>query len=428
MNAFQMIFKFCLSALILFLTSTIYAQVTSLQDIQPLTIVKGEVLNVKDIVDNVKINDEIAEVSINFSDTSVLCSGHHKIVFTAITFSGFVETFETALNVDNSTVFSDAPQFEGLKDYTISRGKMLDLKLFVGAKNVNNKLIPYFTNITYPEHLSPGDYNIYYTAVDSLGKSNVEKIKLTVNPVEEKIRRIEWARFGKYLYKKYFQPQRYINDVDGVYPYFSYNVPYSTEPGLDIMMFFENVRYDYFSFESAPLKLESLTARLFLLLKELQHNRYLWIDQPQIIISLSEFMPFTIQNSDGKEFDVHKDRGLYGLAIPKMIFMKNDFDSILLDVFDRMKLQTLNEPTRRIRHKMYFDSETGIKILYYQMHSGTLYDIYKDRIIAGEVNNEDDFDNIMLRNDYMQCLEMLKNGDFGRFSNPKVSLFNGDAQ
>jgi hypothetical protein len=406
------------------LAAAVFSQVHELNLIQPVHIAEGETLNISDIVDQVMIDGENTVVSINYPDTSVLASGRHTLVFTAETFTGKTECFETTLDVGNSDPLRNIPVIRGIENYHISCGKLLDLKLNCEAFDSNNNPIEVFTNITSPEHLSPGIHSIYYTAVDSDGKSCVEKITLTADEVPMNYRRYEWAELGRHLYNKYFEPERYENDLDGAYPYFIYSTPDSTEPGIQILMFFENTRYDYFSFDSAPLKIESLMARLILLLKELRHHRYLWIDQPQIVISLSEFMPFQITDSAGKIQDVHKDRGIYGLTIPKSVFMKSNFDKYVSDTLKRMSEQPLNEPTRRIRHHMFLDNSTGIKVLYYQMHSGTLFDEYKTRIESGEVTIEENFDYNMFLNEYNQCKIRFISGEFGRFTNPKAPLLN----
>jgi len=406
------------------ISSAAFSQVHNLNQIQPLHISQGESIVVADIVNNVTVNGDDAVVSVNYADTSILASGRHEIVFTAMTFSGETECFETTLDVDNSNTQTNIPTIQGLKNYEISQGKILDLKLHCEALDSSNKTIAVSTNISYPEHLSEGVHSVYYTAVDSIGHSCVKKITVTVNGVPMKYRRYEWAELGKHLYNKYFEPTRYENDVDGVYSYFIYNVPNSTEPGIQILMFFENTKYDYFSFDIAPLKIEALMARLMLLLKELRHHRYLWIDQPQVVISLSEFMPFQITDSNGKIQDVHKDRGIYGLTIPKSVLMKEDFDVYLSETLKAMSDQAMNEPTRRIRHHMFFDPSNGIKILYYQMHSGTLWDEYKARVESGEVTIEENYDFDLFKNEYNLCKSRFDSGEFGRFTNPKAPLLN----
>jgi len=422
--------KYYLIAFFCFISNAtmVLSQVSQLNLIQPLQISHGDSIVLQDIVDNVIVNGERAEVSMNYADVSVLSSGRHKIIFSAITFSGFTETFETTLDVDDSTNISDSPQIQGLKDFKISQGKILDLKLYAKALAADGKLLPLSVNVKYPEHLSVGVHKIYYTAVDSQGRSAVKKIEVTVSEVEMKYRRVEWAMLGKHLYDKYFEPSRYDQDLDGVYSYFIYNVPYSTESGIQILMFFENPKYDSFSFDSKPLKIESLMARLMLLLKELHHHRYLWIDQSQIVVSLSEFMPFQITTASGDTKDVHKDRGIYGFTIPKAIFKHNDFDQYVLDAFKSMSEAPMNSPTRRIRHHLYHNSSNGIKILYYQMHSGVLWDEYKDRVASGAVTLEENFDFDMFDADYKSCMQDFDSGVYGRFTNPKAPMLNYEVQ
>ncbi len=410
----------CLS-LGMFFSDATSAMVTNLVDLTPLTIALGESVDFSTFVDTVQVGGKSAKVSVNFSDTSQLAEGRHALVYTAMTFDGLTQVLETTLDVSTTNAWVDAPIFSGLEDTLFSRGRLLNLRAVAYAEAASGKRLAYGVSVEYPEHLAPGIHAVYYTAIDENGKSAVEKISLTVDPVTDEIRRLEWARLGKHLYAKYFEPTRYtpyIDDPDTAFKIFSYS---PTESSITADLTFREVYYDALSFYAFPVKIEPMTARMLLLLKELQHHRYLWIDQDKIMIGIAQ-RGFLVRSGQPNR---RKDRGIYSLRIPVDIFKKETFDYDVGVALRRLAelpvdLYARSDGKGNISHKLYTDPDSGIEVLFMVDLEAGYVAAYLSEHSAGTVTFEENFDYDQFQNKYDQEIIRLNNGEFGRFNNPKL--------
>ena len=391
---------------------------TRLEDLSDLSIALGEQVDFSSIIDGVILDGEPATVTPNFPDTSILASGRHLLVYTAMTFSGEMTTKAVNLDVENATPLNDPPTISGVANHTFSQGRLFDLLKGVSANSIAGEPLVCTANIPYPEHLALGTNTIYFTTVDVDGKSAVASATLTVLPIEEKFRKAEWARLGNFLYEKYFEPARltpYMREDIKIIKSFSYS---PTEHGIVADIAYHNVEFDMLSFDPIPMKVEPLTARMLLLLRELHHHRYLWQDQEKIIF---EIATRGVQSGTGNI----KERGLYSVYIPVDVFKEDDFDQTIIAA-----LQSLSEmPTTltgrvdgkgKISHKLYEDPTSGIKILFMVDLVEGFASNYNTQWYNGEVTLEENFDIDMLKSEYTAVCQRFDRHEFGCFTNPKL--------
>jgi hypothetical protein len=399
-------------------------QVHSLSDLQPVTINKGELLDYSTVINDVKLNGEDAEITVNLPNTSVLAEGQHKLVVTAMTFSGYTETKETELNVGNTNPLSDLPAITGAADHTFSEGELFRPALDVKAVSSSGKELEISANIKFPEHLAPGTHNYYLTAVDDEGRSATEKTVLTVEGVSDKIRKAEWARLGAFLYKKYVEPSRLqpymkYND-DGtmktkVFKTFSYS---PTLHGITAEFFYHDVKYDQLSFDPIPIKVEPLMARMMMILKELHHHRFLWKDQQLVIVQVA--LTGTLDRQDTNYL---KDRGVHAFRIPVSIFRKTNYQTYLTEALQNlsdMKTEIVPRSDGKgyLSHKLYEDGDTGIKIMFLQDLREWYYGAYQEDWQNGIVTFEENFDIKMYKDELDTLTERFSRREFGCFTNP----------
>jgi hypothetical protein len=404
------------------------AQVHSLNELQPITINKGELLDYSTVISGVKINGEDAEIIVNLPNTSILAEGQHKLVVTAMTFSGYTETKETELNVGNSNSLSNPPQFTGVADHTFSEGELFRPAKDVAAVSGDGKKLKVAVNIKYPEHLAPGTHDIYFTAVDKNGVSSSEHALLTVNPVSDSLRKMEWARLGAFLYDKYIEPSRldpYMKkDADGnittnIFKAFSYS---PTLHGITAELFYKDVKYDQLSFDALPIKIEPLMARVMMILKELHHHRFLWKDQQLVIVQVA--LRGTLDRSGETAYT--KDRGIHAFRIPVSVFRKDNYQTYLTAALQGLsdmetKIVSRSDGKGFLTHKLYDDSDgTGIKIMYLQDLREGYYGAYKTEWQNGNVTFEENFNMQMYQNELDTLNARFKNWDFGCFTNPAL--------
>jgi len=420
---------FALIVLFLSFHSMVYSQVHSLADINPISIAKGELLDYATVVDNVKINGEDAVVSVNLPNTSLLAEGHHKLVFTALTFSGVTETQEVDLNVGNSNPLSNVPVITGVADHAFSEGRLFCLAKAVSASSSTGAKLQVSVNIQYPEHLDPGVHKIYYTAVDKDGKSATKAGSVTVSPVTDSIKKAEWARLGGFLYEKYFEPSRldpYMKkDANGnvttkIFKTFSYS---PTLHGITAELFYLDIKYDQLSIDPFPIKIEPLMGRMFLLLRELHHHRFLWKQRKMIIVQIA--MRGTLDRAGQTAYT--KDRGIHSFRIPVSIFKKDNFDKYLVEALEGLesmptKIFARTDGKGHLSHKLYDDSATGIKILFLEDLREGYYGAFKADWQAGNVTFEENFNVQMFKDEYNAVKNRFKSWDFGYYTNPVLPL------
>lgn len=401
------------------------ATYTSMSQLGPVSISQGEQLDFKSLVDVVQLDDgEEAVVTANFSDTSELAPGRHRLVYTAITFTGRTETVVTTLDVANSTPLQDVPVFSNLVDKTFYQGDCFNLKKEPVAVDVNGTQVFYTVSVEYPEHLCPGAHTVWFTAVDDQGRSAVTNISVTVLAMEEKFRRAEWVRLGKYLYEKYFEPSRlapYKESTFSKYLAFSYS-PETTMNGIVADVVLRGVKYDWLETNSCPIKVEELTARMLGLLTELRHHRYLWQDSPNIIFEVEERGHL---NRSG-ESAVTKERGLYAVVIPNSIFRQDDFDVEICNALQELAtasggISGRNDGKGATSH-CHITASNGIEILFMQDLIEYAWWSYKSRWEDGSISLEDKFIYPMFYNEYQNVKARLESGGFGRFTNPKLPM------
>ena len=397
------------------------AGTTNLADLTPLSIALGEQVDFSALTDSVQIGGKPAEVHANFTHTSRLAPGRHTLVYTAMTFDGVTQVLETTLDVSGMSALVDAPSFAGLTNVVFSQGRLFNLRAAARADAASGEKLPYAVSVEFPEHLAPGVHAVYYTAIDENGKSTTEKVNVTINPVSDAIKRLEWARLGKHLYAKYFKPARYasyIDNQDTAFKVFSYS---PTESAITADLTFREVSYDALSFSAIPIKIEPLTARMILLLKELHHHRYLWIDQEKIMVGVVQ-RGFLARAGNPRR---RKDRGIYSMRIPIEIFKKADFDQDVSEALRKLSelpvdLRNRSDWKGNISHKLYTDPNTGIVTLFMVDLEQSYVAAYLSFYNAGQVTFEENFNYTMFKNEFDQGVAQLNNGEFGRFTNPKL--------
>ena len=389
--------------------------VTNLNDLGELNISQGESVIFTQIVENVTVSGEQARVTANFKDTSVLAAGQHRLVYTAITLSGRTAVKTTFLNVDTASPQTQQPTISGVTNATFTETRRFDLLRTVAAYSSSGE--PVVCRATLPsEQLAPGNHSIYFTAVDNSGHSVVTNCSVTVLPLSDSFRRAEWNRLGKALYEKYFEPARlapYFTSNTKVYSVFVYG-EVSTQPGISAHISFRDVSFDMLSFGQHPMKVEALTARMVAFLKELQHHRRFWFDQPYIIFSVD----VRAEQSDSGE---RKERGLYSVRIPNAVFQREDFDEVLLAAFRSMpsaELRSRSDNKGKVCHALYEDPTSQIRILFeVDLIEGFAWN-FTSRWKNGEVTLEENFDAELFAEAYAPVLERFNQGDFGAFSDP----------
>lgn len=405
-----------------FLPLSVGATATHLVELTPLSIAVGEAVDFSTIVDTVQVGGQPAKVHANFTDTSRLAAGRHTLVYTAMAFNGLTQVKEVTLDVGTTNALTAVPIFTGLADAAFSQGKLLNLRSAVRAVAAAGKNLAYEVSIEYPEHLAPGTHTVYYTTVDEDGKSTVEKIQLSIDPVTDEVRRLEWARLGAHLYEKYFEPARYsssINPAQPIFKFFSYS---PTEAGITVDLTFRSVHFDSLSFDPFPIKIEPLMGRMLLLLEELHHHRYLWLDQEKIVIGLAQ-RSFLLRAGAPA---YRKDRGIYSMRIPVETFKNADFDDAMCTALRKLSelpvdMQNhLDGKGEVVSHKLYTDSDSGITTLFMVDYGRSFVSTYRTAHTAGELTFEENFDYTLFKSEYDSGVERLKNLDFGRFTNPKL--------
>jgi hypothetical protein len=391
---------------------------TSLDGLGEMNIAPGERVDFSTVVGTVTVDGEPAEVVPNFSDTTVLAPGRHTLVYTATTFGGKTAVKQTFLNVGSNTPLSDTPSISGMGDQTFSKGRIFDLLKGVEARAMDSEPLVCRVSISHPEHLALGTHTVYYTTMDADGKSSVVSAVLTVLPVEKKIRHAESEQQGNFLYEKYFEPDRlapYFRDEGKTIKTFSYS---ETENGIVADVAYRNTEFDMLTFDAVPMKIEPLCARMLLLLRELRHHRYLWLDQQKIVFAVE--LRGTQQGTGDR-----KERGVYSCYIPVDVFKKENFEQKILNAFQALsnmptELKNRIDNNGRISRKLYEDSATGIKILFMEdLIEGFAWN-YNTRWNNGEVTLEENFDFAMFRDEYQAQATRFERGEFGRFTNPKL--------
>jgi hypothetical protein len=391
---------------------------TSLDELGELNIAVGERVDFSTVVGTVTVDGEAAQVAPNFPDTSVLAQGRHTLVYTAMTFGGKTAFKQTWLNVGGTTPLQDVPVMTGVADRTFSQGRIFDLLKGIEARAADGEPLVCRPNIPYPEHLAPGTHTVYFTTVDAAGKSAVQNATLTVLPTDEATRKAEWARLGNFLYEKYFEPAQlapYLGSGAKTIKTFSYS---TTEPGIVADLAFRGAEFDMLTFDPVPMKIEPLCARMLLLLKELRHHRYLWLDQQKVVFAVE------LRGKQQGTGDI-KERGVYSVHIPADVFKRETFDQDVLAAFQSLSdmatsLKTRTDGKGKISRKLYEDTGTGIKILFMEdLIEGFAWN-YRTRWQNGEVTLEENFDSAMFRNEYETATARFERGEFGRFTNPKL--------
>jgi hypothetical protein len=392
------------------------AGVTNLNDLAELNIAEGERVVFSNIVDEVVISGEVAKVTANFVDTSVLAAGRHRLVYTAMTFDGMTAVKETFLNVGGSGPLSDVPVISGVSNHVFSESRRFDMLRTVEARAAAGEPLVCRVNVPWVEQLAPGVHSIYYTAVDAAGKSAVTNCLVTVLPLAEKFRRAEWSLLGRALYIKYFESERlqpYFQSSVDIVKVFTYGSP-QTEPGISAHVSFRDVEFDMLSFGAHPMKVEALAARMTALLEELRHHRRIWYDQPYITfaVDIRGFQAGT---------DNKKERGLYSVRIPNAVFRRDDFGAVLLGAFKSMpkaEFRSRSDNKGKVCHNLYTDPQSGIRILFEQdLIEGFAWD-YKSRWKRGEVTLEEFFDADMFGSELSKVMQRFRAGGFGAFTDP----------
>jgi hypothetical protein len=427
--------KFILVLLAALCISSVNAQVHTFSDLRDINISQGESLILSGIITDVKIDGEDASVSVNFPDTSVLSSGHHDLVFTAVTFSGKTETKVVSLIVDKDAPLSSEPSISGSVDLSMTEGDRFNLLRNVSAVDSSGKNIPVFVSLKYPEHLNPGLHDIYYTAVDYNGNSKVVASKLNVKQLEMKYKKAEWAQLGNSLFEKYFIPSEFENDItDGITRYFTYS---PAENGITAEIFINGIKYNTFELNSTyPGKLERLTARMVLFLNELKHHRIFWKDQQNIIFTLSEKIydssEYDFSNPDNADNPgARKTRGIYLFKIPVDSFRKDNAVQIIRDAFKSLSALTPDVEKRSDNGgkitKQHINLPDGGKIIFLQDLGSSLLSNHSDAVNNGTETFEETFDYKIFEDEWQIQYKNYLDGHFGTFTNPRL-FFNEEGK
>jgi len=416
---------FCISCVL----SDSIGAVHDLVSLSDITISQGESLDFSTVIDGVTLDGETAEISVNFPDTSILADGIHKLVFTALTFSGKSRTRSVNLNVGIGGNQTGVPQFANISDATFKKGSMFNLRENVIAVDSGGANVPFSTNITFPEHLTEGLHRIYYTAIDKSGKSAVQSCEVTVESVSEKVRKVQWARLGDFLYTKYFEPSRLTpymktdsngNITSKVIKTFSYSPVLNA---ITAEIFYNNIEYDQLAFPVSPIKLESLAARMFLLLNELRHNRFLWLDKDMIIFQIA--MRGSINRSGIDKNKYFKDRGFHSVRIPVSIFKKKNFITYIFKAFQDLAtppsvIKRRNDGKGYIVHKLLDGQGQDITILFIEDMREGYYPEFKSDFKNGLITLEENADMNILQSEFDLNWKRFEDMEFGRFSDPAL--------
>jgi hypothetical protein len=405
--------------LICLTAGTLQAAVTNLNDLSSINISHGETVNFSQIVSNITLNGEAATVTANFSDTSMLAPGRHRLIYTALTLNGQTAVKTTFLNVDNAADQTQHPVISGVTNCTFTESRRFDMLRTTTAYSQSAIPLVCRTSIPYPEQLAPGSHTLYYTAIDTNGNSTVTNANITILPLSDKLRRAEWNRLGKALYQKYFEPSRlspYFTNKTKVYSVFIYGEA-DTLPGISAHISFRDISFDMTALGQHPMKIEALTARMTALLKELQHHRRLWFDQPYITFAID------LRGSQSGSGET-KERGLYSVRIPNSIFQRTDFDELLAAALKAMPHATLRNRTDpgklrgRVSHNLYEDPNSHIRILFEEdLIDGFAWN-FNTQQQNGAVTLEEFFDADLYTAAYAPIKIRFNNGDFGAFTDP----------
>ena len=418
-------YHFIAAAMVFCISTASALPVTNIANLSEITISEGEQVDYSAITGSITVDGEEAAVTPNLPDTSILSNGRHKLVYSAITFSGKTANKETWLNVGSSAPQQNTPSISGVSNHSFVLGRIYDLMLHVEARSYTNEPLVCTQSIQFPEHLAVGSHTAYFTTIDSDGNSAVTNATLTVIPIDNKFRRAEWALLGNALYDKYFEPSRlatYLGTKGTTMKSFSY-APALNAIVADIA--FRNVEFDMLSFDAVPMKIEPLTARMLLLLRELHHHRSLWIDQEFIIFEV-ELRGKQSGSSNSKE------RGIYSAYIPVDIFKLDNFDQYVLNSLKKLSqmptsLKSRTDGKGKISHKLY-ESATGIKILFMEDLIEGFASDYNTRWKNGQVTLEENFDYDMLVDEYNAQVDRFNNLEFGRFTNPSLPFIKQQHQ
>jgi hypothetical protein len=427
--------KFCLIVSIIFCVFGLNAQVHKLSDISDINLSQGESLNIDEIVTGVKISGEDAEVTVNFSDTSKLAVGKHDLIFTAMSFSGKTNTQQVSLIIKENKPLVSEPTLNGAGDLVMVEGDRFNLLKKVSALSGSGKAIPVSVSIKYPEFLAAGSHDIYYTAVDYDGNSKVVSAKIQVNQLEMKYKKAEWAQLGEALYKKYFTPASFSNDVNsGISRYFTYS---PTEEGISAEILINEIKYNTLDITGVyPGKLERLTARMVLLLNELKHHRIFWKDEKNIIFSLSETVrdatEYDFSHPDNTENPgAMKSRGVYIFKIPVDEFKKDNSMEIICNAFHQLSNSSADVEMRKDNGgkitKQHIKFANGGKIVYMQDLGSKLIANHNSNVEQGSETFEEDFDYNIFQNEWQLQYSNYLKGHFGTFTNPRL-FFNEEGK
>jgi len=428
--------KFSVMISVMFCALGVNAQVHKLSKITPVHLSRGDSLRVETIVAGVKIAGEDADVSVNFPDTSRLAPGTHDLVFTAITFSGKTDSRKVALIVDEDKAQVGVPLISGVVDLSMIEGDRYNILKKVSAKSDAGKAIPVFASIEYPEHLSSGSHDLYYTSVDYDGKSSVVSCKIQVDALEKKYMKAEWAQLGEALFLKYFEPSNFQSDVEnGIMKYFAYS---PSEEGIATEISLRDIKYDTLKLDSNYAgKLEILTARMMMFLRELKHHRVFWKNEKFVIFSINETVKDTTEYDFAHPDDTEnpgamKSRGVYLFKIPVSEFKKKNSLEVISDMFKNLSVQAETQIELRKDNggritKKHTTLPDGGKIVYMQDLGKKLIDNHTTQVEQGSETFEENFDYNIFQREYLDLADRYNAGEFGVYTNPRL-FFNKEGK
>jgi hypothetical protein len=403
-------------ALSLMLQTANATPATNINDLADISITQGQQIDWTNYIGTISISGQTANVSVNLPDTTTLATGQHTLIYSAITLNGNTAYKTAHLNIDNATPQSQKPTISGVTNLTFTETQCFDMMHTITANDTNAKPAPLTQSIPFAEWLAPGSHTLHYTAIDTNGFSTVTNCNLTVLPLSDKFRRAEWSHLGNALYTKYFEPDtlsQYFTTNTTVITAFIYGEP-TTVPGISAHISLREVKFDMLSFEQHPMKIEALTARITALLKELQHHRRLWFDQP--------YINFTIDTRASQiNTGERKERGLYLVRIPHNIFKQNNFEVSLynaLNAMPRAELRSRSDNKGKVCHGLYQAPATNIRILFeVDLIEGFAWN-FGSRWRLGEVTLEEYFNADLFHEALKTTMKRYRDGDFGPISDP----------
>jgi len=395
------------------------AKAGTMAELGPLSIAQGERVVFSNVVDEVVLSGgESARVTANFSDTSLLAPGRHVLVYSAISFTGRTETVTTTLDVDGTNALSGVPVFSGLSDRSMPQGTVAQLKRGVEVHAAGGDPLDFSVSVSYPEHLCPGTHSVFYTAVDENGISFVTNVSVMISAVDEKTRRIEWARLGSALYEKYFEPARldpYMTSGAKVMKNFVYS---ETATGLVAEVVFRGLEYDQTTLETLPIQLEPLMARMMGLLRELKHHRFFWADQSNVVFGVDVYGVH-----EGASYE--RARGIYSCYVPRDVFKRADALERIVEAFENLanlgaSYKGMPSGKGLCSHAFYEDPSTGIKLVFIAFMKEGYPSTWRSRYADGTVDLEENFNMGRFLPEYLEESRRFESGDFGRFTNPQM--------